>query len=297
MVKRILVILYLFFAGTSSLYSQEVSPDGFFIEDSVTIGEAIQYALYIKYPKDLEVIFPDSSGVFFPFEYYDRTYFTTRLDSAFAYDSVVYQLTSFEIEPIQYLQVPIYLIDGKDSTEVFPPLDSIYLQEMILELPDSLILKANTGFLQVSEAFNYPYLMIGLASLGVLVIILYLVFGKTVVRKIRIYRLRKEYERFSNKFENGINALKTKRDSSFVEQSLVVWKAYMEKLEDKPFTKYTTKEILRSGYDPSLKETLMNIDKSIYGHVSDQEIHKNFESLENFTLERYKLKLQEVNNG
>ena len=277
--------------------AQEIEPDGYFLQDSTQIGEEILYSLYVKYPKDLEVLFPDSNYLFGYFEYYSKDYFPTRLEGDLAIDSVVYRLVSFEIEPLQYLQVPIFVVSGQDSVDIYPPLDSIYLQEMVTELPDSLLLKSNAESADVALSFNYPYYTIGAVVILILIMAISLLFGKTIRRKIRLYRLRKEYEKFSSRFEEWINKLKNNDDSAFVEEALIIWKSYMEKLEDKPFTKYTTKEILRSGYGDDLKSVLVDIDRSIYGNYEAQGMHRNFESLEDFALERYQNKLKEISNG
>ena len=291
------VLFFLFTLCILQISAQEIRPDGYFLADSMLLGKQVDYSLYIKYPKDTEVIFPDSSFNYSPFEFYNKRYFATKEDSIFAYDSVVYSLASFEIDQVQYLQLPIYMLNGKDSVTVLPPLDSIYLVEMITQLPDSIVLKDNVAFHDVPLAFNYPYFSIGLGVFFVLLIGVYLIFGKTIKRKIKLYRLKKEYEKFSLAFDRGISRVKKDHDTTLIEEVLIVWKKYMEKLEDKPFTKYTTKEILNSGYDQLLKDVLRNIDRSIYGHFDDEQIHKNFESLEDFTLDRYKLKLKEVANG
>mgnify|MGYP003650328350 FL=1 len=287
--KSFLSISFLLFYFIST--AQEITPEGYFVADSMKIGEEFEYSLSIKYPKSSEVIFPDSSYNYAPFE------FPTREDSTYAYDSVIYSLSSFEIDKVQYLQLPVFMLHGKDSIPVLPPKDSILLVEMITQVPDSLVFKENTAFHKVPLAFNYPYLVIGLGILVVMLIIGYFSFGKTIKRKIRLYRLRKEYEKFSQSFEKGIGRVKKDHDINLLEEVLVVWKKYMERLEDKPFTKYTTREILNSGYDQTLKDVLRNIDRSIYGQFDDEQIHKNFETLEDFTLERYKLRIKEVTNG
>ena len=277
--------------------AQEIITDGFFLADSMKIGEQVEYSLYIQYPKNSEVIFPDSTYDFSPFEYYSKKFFPTRVDSLLAYDSVVYSVASFEVDKVQYFQLPVFLLKGKDSINIMPELDSIYLMELVTQVPDSLILRENIAFHEVPLAFNYPYLMIGLGILVVLMIVVYIVFGKTIKKKIRLYRLRKEYEKFSTAFEKGIRNVRKNNDATLIEEVLLIWKRYMEKLEDKPFTKYTTREILNSGYDQLLKDVLRSIDRSIYGRVDDDEIYKNFESLEDFTLDRYKLRIREVSNG
>jgi hypothetical protein len=269
-VGKRLILSFLFSLLFFVCSAQEIVTDGYFLADSMKIGEEVEYSLYIQYPKNSEVIFPDSTFDFSPFEYYSKRFFSTRVDSLLAYDSVVYSVASFEIDKVQYFQLPVFLLKGKDSINIMPELDSIYLMEMVVQVPDSLILRENIAFQDVSLAFNYPYLMIGLGILVVLLIVAYFVFGKTVRKN---------------------------NDVTLIEEVLVVWKKYMEKLEDKPFTKYTTREILNSGYDQLLKDVLRSIDRSIYGRFDDEEIHKNFESLEDFTLDRYKLRIRDVSNG
>lgn len=297
MVKKYLltvIINLLFFCS----YAQEIRPYGRFVQDSIKIGEGIQYSLSVKYPLDWQVIFPDSVHGFGEFEYYDKQYFPTRVDSIYAIDSAVYTLATFEIEPVQYLELPIYLINGKDSIKVSANMDSIYLVEMITVLPDSIAFKTNLGYQAINYAFNYPYLMIGLGILLVLIAGGFFIFGKTIKIKIKLYRMRKLYESFSDDFDSGINKIKRSETSRpLIEEILVVWKQYMERLEDRPFTKYTSKEIIKMGFEKELKEVLKSIDQAIYGSLSDAEMHKNFETLEDFTLERYQLKIKEVQRG
>jgi hypothetical protein len=293
--RFILSSLSIVFALTA--LGQKITPKGHILADSMKIGEAFEYALSIQYPKHSEVIFPDSTFDYSPYEFYGKRYFPTRQDSVFAYDSVVYSLASFEIDPVQVVQLPVFMLHGADSVEVLPLPDSIVLQQMVTHVPDSLNLRENVSFHKVPLAFNYPYLMIGSVVLVVLLVGIYLIFGKSIRKKIQLYRLRKEYEKFSAAFDKGISKLKKDQQAQLIEEVLVVWKQYMEKLEDRPFTKYTTREILKSGYGEALKDVLSNIDKAIYGHYDSDAMHKNFEKLEDFTEDRYKLRLREVTNG
>jgi hypothetical protein len=295
-VKKISLAIALFLMMFAAP-AQEITPFGKFLQDSIKIGNGVQYSLSVKYPIDWEVIFPDSTYNFEPFEFYSKSYFPTRTDSTFAYDSAVYTISTFEIDLVQKIQLPIYLLNGKDSTEILANPDSIYLVEMVAVLPDSLAFRENLSFQIVDYAFNYPYFMIGLGIFIALTIGSYFIFGQTIRRKIKVYRLRKAYENFSLDFESGINKIKRSETSkTLIEEILVVWKKYMEQLEDRPFTKYTSKEIIKIGFEKELKSVLQNIDQAIYGSLSDEEMHKNFENLEDFTLVRYQLKLKEVQN-
>ncbi|MEP2024655.1 MAG: hypothetical protein ABJH98_05065 [Reichenbachiella sp.] len=278
--------------------AQEISPYGKFLKDSIMVGEEVQYSLSVKYPLDWYVVFPDSTNNFGPFEYYNKTFFPTRTDSTHAFDSAVYTFSSFEVDLVQRLQAPIYLLNGKDSTTILANPDSVFLKELVTVMPDSLQFIENVDYQEVHYAFNYPYLMIGLGVFLVLLIGNYFIFGNTIRRKIKLYRMRKAYEKFSLEFERGIIKIKqSETNAQLIEEILVTWKKYMEKIEDRPFTKYTSKEILRVGFEKELKTVLQTIDRSIYGAIGDEEMHKNFEALEDFTLERYQTKIKEVKHG
>lgn len=295
--KRISLAI-LFIILFSAIHAQEISPFGKFTKDSVMIGEEVQFSLSVRYPKEWYVIFPDSTYDFEPFEYYSKEFYPTRADSTHAIDSVVYTLSTFEVDLIQKLQLPVFLLDKNDSTKIISNPDSVVLNELVRAVPDSLTLKENLTYREVDYTFNYPYLAIGMAVLIALIMIGYLVFGEAIRTKIRLYRMRKAYENFSMQFDQGLsNIRKSERNAALIEEVLVIWKRYMEKLENRPFTKYTSKEILMAGFEKDLKTVLNKIDGAIYGAIGDDEMHKNFETLEDFTLERYKAKVKEVSHG
>jgi len=278
--------------------AQEISPFGKFLKDSVMVGEEVQYTLSVKYPLDWHIVFPDSTHDYEPFEFYNKVYFPTRTDSTHAFDSAVYTISSFEVDLVQKMQLPIYLINGNDSTIVYANTDSVFLKELVTILPDSLNFRENVTFQAVNYTFNYPYLMISLGILFVLLIGTYFIFGNSIRIKIKLYRMRKAYEKFSLEFERGIIKIRqSETNGALIEEILVIWKSYMEKIEDRPFTKYTSKEILKVGFEKELKDVLQTIDRSIYGAIGDDEMHKNFEALEDFTLERYQTKIKEVKHG
>lgn len=289
-------ILFNFIITISS--AQEISPFGKFLKDSVMVGEEVQYSLSVRYPLDRQIVFPDSTYNFEPFEFYSKRFFPTRIDSTHAFDSAVYTLSSFEVDLVQRLQAPVYLLNGNDSTIILANPDSVFLKELVTMMPDSLNFKENVTYRAVNYAFNYPYLMIGMGILLILLIGTYFLFGNTIQKKIKLYRMRKAYENFSLEFDRGIHKIKkSETNAQLIEEILVTWKKYMEKLEDRPFTKYTSKEILKVGFEKELKTVLQTIDRSIYGAIGDEEMHKNFEALEDFTLERYQTKTKEVKHG
>ncbi|MCK5104503.1 MAG: hypothetical protein KAR17_16880, partial [Cyclobacteriaceae bacterium] len=116
--KRIAQLVILFFNVHLAL-AQNIEPVGSFIQEKIKIGEEIYYTLSVKYDKKLNVLFPDSSYRYGTFEYNSRTWFKTKSDSTLSYDSVIYNLSTFEIDSIQYLQLPVFVLNNEDSLAIF----------------------------------------------------------------------------------------------------------------------------------------------------------------------------------
>jgi len=288
--KRILVIL--FWVTSLPLFGQEVIPHGHFHKDSVKIGEALPYSLWIKYPKNKDVAFPDSLFDFSPFELEKRDYFTTKSDSLESLDSVVYYFTTFEIDTVQYLTLPVYLINEYDSTILYTTTDSIILDQVVTTLPDSVAVLVNTDFQKVPLAFNYPYFTIGVIIFLVIALVIFLVFGKRIRQTFKIYRLTKKHK----KYISSLNNLLADQPIE-VEHTLSVWKKYMEKLKAKPYTKLTSKEIINLTQSSELAEQLKIIDRFIYGNSTDTDTKSAFEFLLNFSVEEFNDRIKKIKNG
>jgi len=144
--------------------AQEIKPKGYFLDDSIKIGEAVNYSLSVKYPREQDIVFPDSTYNFMPFEINYKDFFFTYSDSVYSYDSAVFNLSTFEIDTIQYLKLPIFVLSNGDSFTVFTEIDSIVLEHIVTQIPDSLALIDNTIYKDLNLAFNYPYLMVGVVT-------------------------------------------------------------------------------------------------------------------------------------
>jgi hypothetical protein len=62
----------LIFLSTLTAYAQEISVVGHFKIDSVKLGEPLEYFVTINYPSQWQVLLPDSTFSFSPFEYQQR---------------------------------------------------------------------------------------------------------------------------------------------------------------------------------------------------------------------------------
>jgi hypothetical protein len=290
-------ILSLFLVFSFSIGAQDVSVKGSFLRDTVKIGEEVPYSLSVLYPRSLNVIFPDSTYDYQLFEYHTRDYFQTISDSSLSFDSVIYYLSTFEIDTVQYLQLPIYIQQEEDCIAVYTSPDSINLFHIIREMPDSVKLKENTSFFKISDRFNYPVFLLILGVFLLLTLGGLLFFGKRLSRWIRILLMTRKHKRFVNRFYLKLGALRDNRAGIDPEEILAEWKKYMEKLEQEPYTKLTTKELIGLHADQRLKDNLRSIDRYIYGNIKERPLHEHFEKLLEYSIERYEVRLKELRDG
>ena len=288
--KRLLLIL--FWVISLPLSGQEIIPRSQFHKDSVKIGEELPYSLWVRYPKNNDVAFPDSLFDFSPFELEKRDYFTTKSDSLESLDSVVYYFTTFEIDTVQYLTLPVFLINEYDSITLYANTDSVILNQVVTTLPDSVAVLVNTDYQKVPLAFNYPYFTIGVIIFLLAALLVFLLFGKRIRQTVKVYWLTKRRKRFENTFNN----LLTDQPIA-VERTLSAWKKYLEKLLSQPYTKLTSKEIVALSQQAEIADQLKFIDRHIYGDSKSADTKSAFEFLLTYSGEQFNNKIKEIKNG
>lgn len=282
---------------SSNLYSQVFSPESKFSKDSVKIGEEVAYSLSIRYPKFIDVVFPDSLYDFKPFELNYKESYPTNSDSLFSFDSAVYFLSTFSVDSFQSLDLPVFMVTDGDSVVILAGPDSIKLIQVVKSIPDSISMMENTAFSNVALSFNYPYLIVGLTILFLVLVILYFTFGKSIQKKVLLYRLRRIHKRFIEPFVKSIQDLEPADDYLKLERLLTTWKEYMERLNKKPYTKLTSKEINVILSDKELAKALQKIDVAIYGSISDFSITNSFDYLRRISEDTFVHRVQEIKNG
>ncbi|MEO1255342.1 MAG: hypothetical protein AAFY41_10715, partial [Bacteroidota bacterium] len=150
---------------------------------------------------------------------------------------------------------------------------------------------------KVRTDFNYPLFYYVLGGLILVVIVLLLIFGKRILKWIKLRRLRIQYEQFSNSFNEYVLQLKVNPAPELAEKTLILWKNYQERLEGFPFSVLTTKEILTENFTHELRDPLKSIDRVVYGKRVQEDVYQEFHQIENFTQDRYARKMEEIKNG
>lgn len=291
--------IILFISGT--VIAQDLKVNGQFQVDSIKIGMAFPYSLTVTYPKEQTLVFPDSTFSFTPFEIDHKVFFPTRTNEGQSLDSVVYYLTSFEVDSIQTLRLPVFIVHPMDCTSVYSNSDSVYLQQLVAHMPDSvaakdLPLKTNTAYQKVIWILNYPLLLIIGGVLIIGSILSWIIFGKRIKKFFLVRKLTRNHHQFIRDFESAIERLQSTHSVPQAEATLILWKKYMERLMATPFTKYTTKEIFQRVNDEPLANALRKIDWDIYGEGRGLEKDPLMQ-LQQFTDRKFNEKVQEVKNG
>ncbi len=291
-----LFFLILFQAITGQ--GQRIMVSGGFVEDSLKLGENIHYWLKAQYPSTNEVIMPDTTYEFTPFEFSDKAFFPSMLQNEMIKDSAVYTLQSYEIDQIQYLSLPVFVLtETGDSVKINAQTDSILFQSLAPVVSDTTQLITNTDFQLVNKDFNYPVLWIVIAVLAIIVAVIYFFYGDRIRKKLLLRKLKKAYIKYSDKLTVQIRTIRDQPSQNSSLHALSDWKVFMELLENKPFSKLTTREIMKIEQTNELQETLKNIDRCVYGGIVNDNLYKDFQALEDFTQYRYSVITDELKNG
>lgn len=297
-------LLTLAFGLRGFVFAQEVAQDiqvnGGFLSDSLKIGEQTAYYLSARYPSEMTILFPDSTHNFFPFEYQYKEYFLTETRKGISRDSAVYFLTTFEVDRVQTLRLPVYVVQQPDCTIVQSRADSVLITQFVTQVPDTvsteqLPLKMNTAYQKVYYDLNFWLLVIVLGVVLLLAAVGWILFGKKIRRYFVARRLRKNHAYFIDRYNTLLAQVKSAFSPPATESALATWKKYMEQLDARPYTKLTTRETVSMIKEPAVSDHLRRIDNAIYGH--NTTVVESLENLRAFAHRQYQRKLREVQHG
>lgn len=294
-----LILMTIVFSITLSILAQKLDsitmkPKLKFLEDTFLLGKPTPVSMSFTYPKHWQVIFPDTNYNYAPFEWYKKDYFPTQTQNNLSKDSAVFWLRSFEISPIQTIRLPVFLIQPKgDSLALFSNIDTIYFKQLIHTTQvDTLRLKADTTYATLSQRFNLHAWVLVFVSVFFFSVLIWLFSGAWIRKQILLLNLKRKQVLFEDSFEKELLKIRTRRRIKDIEQAFILWKKHLEQIEDKPYSTYTSSEIVETLPVEKLAESLQNIDRAIYGTILEDSLEKDFSFLKHLARERYLLKKQ-----
>ncbi|KAA9327123.1 hypothetical protein F0P96_17955 [Hymenobacter busanensis] len=251
-------------------------PHGRFLRPAVRIGELIDYELVYRHNPALNVVFPDSTADFKPFEYVKRRYWPTLTRQGVSLDRCRYTLRTFALDSTLQLGLPITLLRGQDTLLLRTPPALVRVQFSAPALPpgaDLPPLRQNTTPLPVPPRFNYPYWLAAAALLLVVAAIGWWSFGRRLSRRFQLYKLRRNHVYFLAQYARHLERYELSRSLANMERAITLWKNYLTRLEENALNTLTTKEIVAHyENDPDVRTALQLSDRVIYGNQLPDEV-------------------------
>jgi len=281
----------------------EAPPRGRFLQPTVRVGEIIDYELSYSHDPSLNVIFPDSTAVYAPFEFVGKTYRPTRTQRGRSLDETVYHLRTFALDSVQQLTLPVTILRGLDTLTVPATAATVRLARTVAPVADGTVpvLRENTTLLPVKPAFNYPYWLAGLGGLTVVLTGVALGFGRRWQRRYQLYKLRKNHVYFLAQYARHVERFTLSRSLTNMERAITLWKNYLTTLENNVINSLTTREIVAHYQnDADVRLGLRLADRVIYGNQfteDETETDLAFDLLRNFAQRRFELEQARVGNG
>jgi hypothetical protein len=110
-----------------------------------------------------------------------------------------------------------------------------------------------------------------------------------------VRKLLKNHQAFISRFESKISRLSTSFSKEVSEQAVSLWKKYMEQLEQKPYTKLTTRETVSMLGDAAMGEHLQKLDRAIYGHQT--MVIEPLQNLQQIAETHFRKKINDIKHG
>ncbi|GAB3793883.1 hypothetical protein GCM10028819_06260 [Spirosoma humi] len=270
---------------------------GYFLVDSIEIGRPFRYSLTYRHPANVDVLFPDTARYFAPYRVQKVAVFATSTlgsgPTAVSRDSAVYTLVSFETDSIQWLRLPVRVVNATDCTAQWTQLDTVFLRSKLpLVLRDSLAshplrLATDTTLAPLQQQFNYVALAAGVISASLGLGVLYLLFGRLARRQWRIYLLDRRHARFLGEYTRLSDRLSSFTAAETANEAVVIWKAYLEQLDPQPYMSLTTPELATRLRDERVAIALREADRMIYGGTYTPQSQSALQVLKDVATQMY----------
>ena len=288
------LLLVLLLGASNGWVEAAQPPRSRFMRPATRVGDIIDYELSYAHAPGLEVIFPDSTAEFKPFEYVGKTFYPTRTRRGQSIDRTIYHLRTFALDTVQQLSLPVTILQGRDTLTVPSATATVRLRRTAPSVTtDTPVLRQNTTPLPVATQFNYPYWLAGGSVLALVLGGVFVGFRRSLRRRYLRYRLRKNHSYFLAQYARHIERFALSRSLTNMERAITLWKNYLTGLEDNTINSLTTREIVAHyENDHDVNMALQITDRVIYGNQFNEEEAETdlaFELLRNFAERRYAL--------
>ena len=281
--RKFLIILLLL---SFNLAAQQ--PVAKFLTDSVEVGSEVKLSLSYLHPNRSDLIFPDSSFDFSPFQFVSSELFEAKSVGNQSLDSVVYTLITYQID--QELKVQPYIIQLENQKKIYANTASIFFKSLVstdkINLLDTETTVKTFPVKKEYNLFKLVYTLMGLIFISIFVLIFFRSYIERQYKRLRLYR---DQRKFINAFRKMASQ---PGDIQNINNALNLWKRYLQKLTKAPLCSMSTLEIGVLYDDNRLESALRIFDQAIFGRSIDDKINLAFHSLRDFAIKRYRYEKQ-----
>tara|TARA_R110002020_G_scaffold168432_1_gene357236 strand:+ start:9332 stop:10228 length:897 start_codon:yes stop_codon:yes gene_type:complete len=284
--KTLKILLFLFIPFLCN--AQQITVDGYFLQDSAKLGERVGYVLKATYPQSKQLIFPDSTFDFSPLVLLEKKTFISSTQDSVTQDSTIYYLSNFSLDPSSYLTLPVYELARYDTVVHFPLEAELKLKLTLDSIPEELVFQQNNIYQPLEKSWNWIIIGIILGGILLLLGVLYFLFADRIQEYWNERREKRRWAQFEKKWKTQTALLSENPSIESADEVIGLWKGYMESITKLPVREWTSSEIGIRMDNPEIFKALRAIDLIIYAGESSQS-----EEATNYLVEVAKEKYQE----
>lgn len=291
MAKKLFFIVIIFLPGL--IFAQGVNVEGYFKADSAKLGERIGYVLKATYPRDKQLIFPDSSFNYEPFVLLEKkTYVSSTIDSVTT-DSTVYFVSNFALDSTVYLTLPVFELSRYDSVTHYPLEAALAVNWQLDSIPEQLAFQENNVYQPIPK--NWNWILMGLILLLLLIALVggYLLFGKRIKKYLTERNEKRRWNIFEKRWHSAVETLINDQTIDAADELLGLWKGYMETITKLPVREWTSSEVGEKLADIRIFSSLRSIEMIIYAGTKS-EVKESSDYLLAKAKENYQEKLKNI---
>ena len=275
--RLLLFTLFLFL----SLNLTAQKPRAVFFSDSIEIGSEIKLSMTYLHSGSSDIVFPDSSYDFSPFQYVSTEYFETQTVNGKSLDSVIYTLVTFEWE--RDLSIAPFVKNLNSGQRIYADTATVLLKSLVNPFSKNPL--QTKDVYTVKKEFNVPKLTYFFLSFLIVGLFIFLLLGEWIKRKFYLWKYDQHYQSFVDGFKKKSQ---NPREIKNIQTALTDWKVYMEWLTKTPVSTMSTSEIEELYENERLESALKMFDTAIFGNVISDQIPFAFHILQDFALKKYR---------
>lgn len=286
MAKTLKLFLFLLIPFLSN--AQQITVDGYFMQDSAKLGERVGYVLKASYPQSKQLIFPDSTFDFSPIVLLEKKTFISSTQDSVTQDSTIYYLSNFSLEPSSYLTLPVYELARYDTVVHFPLEAELKLKLTLDSIPEEMVFQQNNIYQPLEKSWNWIIIGIILGGILLLLGVFYFLFADKIQEYWNERREKRRWSRFEKKWKTQTALLSENPSIESADEVIGLWKGYMESITKLPVKEWTSSEIGERLDNLEIFKALRAVDLIIYAGESSKT-----EEATTFLLEVARQKYQE----